>query len=500
MKKIIYIILAAGLAIFSVSAANTTAKKGKSTKTVKTTKSVSAKPVEQKQVERVVIKDRTLSSVENDAVKLYNKAYENYVNKKYSDALKELNQIDDKLGKPTARVAYLEAKIEFEQNDYKSALASCNAYLKSNPCKDGGYAEMEAMSSQLNSYLKAQQDAKEQEEKERVANELQAKQDKQLATEKENANIAAARTRKKELSAERRKVRMEKESAELEQVRSTNTRDAYQQFIDQYPYGKMHTTAVKEMNQKWPFPTRSLNKKNDKYGYVDAKGNYVVKAKYDNASEFVDERARVGKSGNYGFVDKDGKEVIPLIYKSATNFSFGYSAVKEANGDASFIDKSGNKLGDKNFRDAKAFSEGLAAVADEYMKYGFINTTGEYVIAPEYDIVFPFHNGVAVVGRKINGKYKYGYIDNEGELVTEIIYDEAKDFQRGTGRVKRDGKYALIDNTGAALTGFVYDFILDFRSDGYARAKRDNIEVLLDATGTPWANVNGNMIQVKMKN
>lgn len=496
MKKIIYIIVASSLMVFSVNAAPAKSAVKKTTaKSVKTT----TKVAEVKPVARVVISPRTVSANEQRAIGLYQKALDNYNSKKYSSALTEVNQAASIIGHPTSRLAYLEAKIAYAMEDYKTARAACVTYFESNPCKDSGYEELSLMSAILNKYFINKQAEDERQAQLKIDEQQRKAEEKELAKKVENANIAAARENKKARNAALRQERIEKVNSALDEARAKNTRAAYQEFIDNYPFGRAHQTALDEMNAKWPYPIRTLNKKN-KYGYTDKSGSFVIKAKYDNATEFQDERARVGLNGMYGYVDEKGNEVVPLIYKSAGSYSFGFAAVKEGKGQAYYIDKSGKKLANKEFREAKPFSEGYAAVADEYFKYGFINTSGDLVIANQYDVVGSFHNGIAYVGKKENGKFKYAYIDTDGELLTDFLYEEAKDFQYGTARVKKSGKYALVDNNGSQLCGFVYDFITEFRNDGYARARRENVDVLLDRYGMPWANVNGNMIQVKFKN
>ena len=492
MKKFFYIAVASLLALSSASAATANKSKASSSAAKKPT---AAKTVK---VDRVVIEDRKLTASELEAVNLYMKAYDNYNAKQYTKAQNEIALAVSKLGSTNARLSHLDALAAYALGDYKSALASCNAYFASLPKNDAGYAEMQALQDQLNAYFNAKQDAEQAAAQEKAISFQQAKLQKENADKMEQANIAAARENRKARLAANREKRMAEVETALATARATNTRAAYQNFLDEYPYGKNHQIALEEMNKKWPYPTRQLNKKN-KYGYVDKSGSYVIKAKYDNAIEFQDERARVGLNGLYGYVDEKGNEVIPLSFKSAGSFNYGYAAVKDAKGNAYFVDKSGKKLANKNFTEAKGFSESLAAVADDSYKFGFINTSGELVISNDYDVVSSFCNGVASVGKKVNGKYKYAYIDVDGDLVTEFVYDEAKDFQRGLGRVKRDGKYGLVETSGNPITTCSYDYITDYRNDGYARAKREGIEVLLDRNGLPWANVNGNMIQVNFK-
>ena len=52
----------------------------------------------------------------------------------------------------------------------------------------------------------------------------------------------------------------------------------------------------------------------DKWGYVDADGNLVIKHNYNEALAFVDGRAKVRKGDKWGYINASGKEVIPFKY------------------------------------------------------------------------------------------------------------------------------------------------------------------------------------------
>jgi len=66
---------------------------------------------------------------------------------------------------------------------------------------------------------------------------------------------------------------------------------------------------------------RAIVVRNQKFGYIDGKGNYVVQPKYDYISNFhkgvaavyecLDTAARIYR---YGYIDSTGKEIVPIIY------------------------------------------------------------------------------------------------------------------------------------------------------------------------------------------
>lgn len=53
---------------------------------------------------------------------------------------------------------------------------------------------------------------------------------------------------------------------------------------------------------------------NDKYGFIDKKGNEVIPCEYDEVDYFHDGLAYVAKGNKWGYIDKSGREVTPFIY------------------------------------------------------------------------------------------------------------------------------------------------------------------------------------------
>lgn len=88
------------------------------------------------------------------------------------------------------------------------------------------------------------------------------------------------------------------------------------------------------------------------YGYVNAKGEYVIPAKYEQASSFCEGLARIKINNKWGFIDPTGKVVIQPQFEYADDF------------------------GTYNYNDmVRVKING---------KWGMINKKGEYVVSAQY--------------------------------------------------------------------------------------------------------------------
>lgn len=278
------------------------------------------------------------------------------------------------------------------------------------------------------------------------------------------------------------------------------------------------------------------NSSTGKYGYINKSGKVVVKAKYDEAYDFSDGYAIVGKKDSYGdmaygFINAKGKVVVKLKYSEVRNFSEGYAAVKNGTKGWGFVDTKGKVIVEPSYKEVgdfsdglvwgggtwsydyldttgqkvlsvdydymisdhlhlswRDFSSGLVLMSDGYMSFfsvvvrerlRFVNKDGEVVINPNengYEIYGGFHDGLALV--KKDGKY--GYINTKGKLVIDAVYDYAEDFSEGRAIVGNSGygasgdhvQYGVIDKNGKTIVKLKYDAIGNF-SEGMAWVEKD---------------------------
>ena len=132
---------------------------------------------------------------------------------------------------------------------------------------------------------------------------------------------------------------------------------------------------------------------NDKLGYINEAGDFVIKPQFDEAFDFAPNGlALVGEIGKYGYINEAGDFVIKLQFVQAAPFASNGLAIAKL-----------------NWND----------------KLGYINEVGDFVIKPQFDAAGPFaSNGLAVAG--LNGKL--GYINEAGDFVIEPQFDHARHY------------------------------------------------------------------------
>lgn len=177
-----------------------------------------------------------------------------------------------------------------------------------------------------------------------------------------------------------------------------------------------------------PIVERFRDSKTGLYGFKNTKTNKVlVPAKYQFATTFTDGLAAVNlggkvfmdneyemdyvcKGGKWGYVDSLATVIIPIKYDAADEFHDGFSAVQQ-----------------KGFK-------------------ALINKEGKLLTEFKYDYIYPFSEGLAVVGR---GKpLKFTYIDQTGKELLPCDFDEANSFFRGKAKVVRYGAGYFINKKG----------------------------------------------------
>jgi hypothetical protein len=174
---------------------------------------------------------------------------------------------------------------------------------------------------------------------------------------------------------------------------------------------------------------------NNKWGYINNKGEIVIDLLYDDAGAFYGNSAIVKIGTKMHLINKKGQNVLDnsfdVLYRDESTGNLIY----KDNGKWGLMNESGKKLTEALYDKVNTFSDGLSSVKSGSL-YGFIDAKGKTIVSLTYDDSKSFSNGLAAV--KKDGFW--GYINTKGNVAIELKYLEAYSFdQFGNARIKNTG-------------------------------------------------------------
>ncbi len=205
-----------------------------------------------------------------------------------------------------------------------------------------------------------------------------------------------------------------------------------------------------------------------KYGYVDSRGEMVIKPVYDLAYDFSDGVAVVG------IADENGQMALQTINRRGeTRYHFQiqhcrvdgcYTAGKLAYKDkewgyCGFLDKSGKqafRLPDA-VKEVLPFTHGVAVCFTD-QGAGLIDRTGKMIIPPHYE-----YGKVVGAGRvAFLWRGKWALFDMDGKPLSEFAYQDIHNFHGGNHTfVCHEGSYRLMDRQGMLVGSNLYTEVIE---------------------------------------
>ena len=242
-------------------------------------------------------------------------------------------------------------------------------------------------------------------------------------------------------------------------------------------------------------------KKHGAWGVMDKDLETIIEARYTAMGTFQNEHFIAGLNGKDILINKEGKEIYQgaqlqwiekneLLNQKAYDFELirlngsevnvvftEYGDVTH-NGDGALMIFERGRYRFYNYHTklyttthyivTGALGSELWSVYDQgYL--GTLNRDKEIVHNPNYNVINPFKQGHAVVGKND----RWGFIDDKGKEIIPLKYHLAWDFNEGLARVFTDEGIAFIDFTGtiALKANRKYLEVKDFK-ESYARVQK----------------------------
>ena len=234
------------------------------------------------------------------------------------------------------------------------------------------------------------------------------------------------------------------------------------------------------------------------WGVLDDRGRRAVRARYDYATDPIDDILLVQRDGRWGAVGVDSQAILPLRFDAVDRLPGGLLRTYRADAAEGLVDTAGQlrltlryaEIGKRGetlvavkqdgrwgfatptgelriparYREVRAFRYGYAAVRED-LHWGFIDPTGKTIIPCRYDAAGPAAGGYFPVERD-GAAY---YLTATGERHALPIFERVGPFHRGVAAVRAGGKWGLIDTTGHYLVRPRFAAIGEFDQHGLAQ-------------------------------
>jgi hypothetical protein len=203
-----------------------------------------------------------------------------------------------------------------------------------------------------------------------------------------------------------------------------------------------------------------LVKKDNKYGVVNNKEEFVVKLKYDSLISWTHDKIIFYKHGLFGLMNKaDGKVIIKNTFDHINTNRYTNNAIVSKKRAWGLINSSGEMLVEASHD--SAFADYIHD--DNFYFHFFKNKTVKIFFNNEFSPIsrickFPSDTSVAIFSHK----YKSGLVNKDGKIVLDLAY---KIVPAGNSFVYYDSRngYGLADHTGKIIIAQgTYDYIGDF--------------------------------------
>ncbi len=233
-------------------------------------------------------------------------------------------------------------------------------------------------------------------------------------------------------------------------------------------------------------------KENDKYGVIDAKGNSIIPANYDEVQiPNPTQAVFLVMQGETKSVLNEKAESILTNYQNvntlrlknvSTDLIYEKQVLTyEENGKLGLINLEGKQLTNAIYEeiDTLPYKEGELLVKQEG-KYGVINQNGAIMVKPNYDQIKAdgyydeekgYHEDGYLVSQKTDQGYRYGYQTFSGEEILPTEFNELErigdigDSQNVFLIAAKNGQYGLFQNKEAKLQNEYQSITYDTNTD-----------------------------------
>ncbi len=235
-------------------------------------------------------------------------------------------------------------------------------------------------------------------------------------------------------------------------------------FLNKYPDYPYNETIIKEIFLSQNVLIR-LKNTNDKYGFIDTLGNWIIAPQYDDAFPFREGFAAVCKNDSCFYINKEGEKTSAHYFEETESYKDGIAVVKKENL-YYLINRSGQFIS-KSYEDINSSYDHLF-VCKLNNVYGAINAKGEIIIPFTYKKLGNFKNKFAYYLSN-----QYGLVDIHN-MALPAQWDWISDVDTNyIAVVKKKNQFGLMWSNGQIALPTEYDYITHCQDDIYLLVKNN---------------------------
>jgi len=239
-----------------------------------------------------------------------------------------------------------------------------------------------------------------------------------------------------------------------------------------------------------------------KYGYINKKGEEIIRPIFENAFDFSDGLASVRYDNQYCLIDSTG-----AIKKRNVSFDTKFFQGIAKNG-KDIINIHCDVVFQLDYPDVDFYNEGIAVI-ERGSWWEIIDCISQNKIKVDksrYKIDFKFVGGMAVIKDWKSGKY--GAIDRTGKVVIPMKYDTVLCYRnfgdglipvKGTALFRKEPRWGFVDKKGKLVIPMQYDFPEECSggwevSDGLAYVSKNGRKFFIDTSGAEVLHTNHQLV------
>jgi hypothetical protein len=208
-----------------------------------------------------------------------------------------------------------------------------------------------------------------------------------------------------------------------------------------------------------------------RYTFIDTKGELIHPFAFQAVRDFSEGLAAVKLDNRWGYINAQGQIVIKPQFTQAGDFHEGRAWIRQSREEGfRYIDSEGNIKTEIQFSEAKNYQFGVAIAREVATgKVGLLNTDGSWRVKPQYQTIREFSpQGYAEY--KTKAGVNIGLLHHSGKEITPAQYRDFTAFVEGFAVVRGDKGYNLMDSTGNFVSQRWFDEVIAF-NEGLAPVK-----------------------------